>query len=556
MSFEPCRSCRAVLLHLFVEGNILQLLPCARNHRARKKVLAAAPAFRAPLHLQMQPFSHTLTAKSAADVPLRKASDALPYVAQFNWKNPAVVGRWRERLAGICAACFENASPCCHFPELPLRCLILGNNPSDDAFATGYNYANPTNRFMLLLKGALGEEALHFSGLFPRDAEFPYQNICAIDRGVGLTDLSPIPGNDLSAFFEKNGALPQSWREDCFRACEGHMRRVSLTLEYLLDRANRVHQMVDTGSKVGEKRARAKSALQSADAAAAPSGAGSVYGKEEEEEEEEGCDVARGAATEGAISPQDARSALDVFSELAGWMPPLKPDALPVEASASSSSSVASPSATSAAGQASTASTVSRITTEEQCRDPRYTSPRIVACTGKTQWSSLFSPPLKRCDHGLQPQELRPKGWPFPPSTQVFVLASSSGRAALSNEQRSAPYRELAALVATMPWVKQPTSAAEAIAALSKGDPPAGSMKARRDPSGGSAKKARRDPLEDEALTVPEEVTVVASEATAGAAGAAAGGAPVRTKSSRLARELIKVAPGYRAGQRKPAESR
>lgn len=45
---------------------------------------------------------------------------------------------------------------------------------------------------------------------------------------------------------------------------------------------------------------------------------------------------------------------------------------------------------------------------------------------------------------GLQPAALRPSGWPFPSqATEVFVLPSSSGAAAMTNEAREGPYRAL-----------------------------------------------------------------------------------------------------------------
>lgn len=90
------------------------------------------------------------------------------------------------------------------------------------------------------------------------------------------------------------------------------------------------------------------------------------------------------------------------------------------------------------------------IETRGDCTLPEVCAPRYVALTGKGQWKCLFDPPLKECDHGLQ--TTRPPGWPFPPSTRVFVLSSSSGRAAMTDEVRAAPYAELARLVKDVPW--------------------------------------------------------------------------------------------------------
>jgi len=62
--------------------------------------------------------------------------------------------------------------------------------------------------------------------------------------------------------------------------------------------------------------------------------------------------------------------------------------------------------------------------------------------------------------YGLQ--DLRPEGFPFPAEeTLLFVLTSSSGAAAMSNEAREAPYKELAVLLQQFPWEVQPTGAKE-----------------------------------------------------------------------------------------------
>ena len=61
------------------------------------------------------------------------------------------------------------------------------------------------------------------------------------------------------------------------------------------------------------------------------------------------------------------------------------------------------------------------------------------------------------CTFGVQPRDLRPPGWPFPASTDVFVLSSSSGRAALNNEERKAPYVELGGLFHSLPWLDNET---------------------------------------------------------------------------------------------------
>ena len=47
--------------------------------------------------------------------------------------HPVIAGTphgWRERWAGVCDDCFQSGDQCPHYPEVPLRLLIIGHNPS------------------------------------------------------------------------------------------------------------------------------------------------------------------------------------------------------------------------------------------------------------------------------------------------------------------------------------------------------------------------------------------------------------------------------------------
>lgn len=65
--------------------------------------------------------------------------------------------------------------------------------------------------------------------------------------------------------------------------------------------------------------------------------------------------------------------------------------------------------------------------------------PERIAFVGKRQFSMLFDPPLNRVELGLQ--NLVPPH--FPLDTQIWVLSSPSGRAAMTWKERLGPYREL-----------------------------------------------------------------------------------------------------------------
>lgn len=428
-----------------------------------------------------------LVVSKPADIPLRDG--AAPYVANFVFRG--MRGRWRERFTAICSSCMEANVLCCHLPELPLRCLLHGHNPSEHAFQSGYFYSNPTNRMWLLLTGTLGPDtSLHYEGIAPAGAAIEHQNRLALEHGVGLSDLGVEPGNDAASY---SNAVLLSWRADMYRAMAGHVRRVGDTLAALWRIAGGSDASASSSSApaaagsfgVGLKRSRGVDASSSARSAGSPAKRQAATSLN--------CEFAAGSATTaGAASgatpypsaledmgPDMARSILRVFADLARWRPGSEASA----AAGAAASSVSLPSSSSASSSATPAEAAVKVgagteggaaaswtvllpfASEAACRDPRVCAPRVVAFTGKGQWKALFEPPLKTCEHGLQPPGVRPPGWPLPAATEVFVLSSSSGRAAMTDEQRRRPYRELAALVRGMPWLssKQQATLAAAV---------------------------------------------------------------------------------------------
>ena len=49
---------------------------------------------------------------------------------------------------------------CDHFSEGPLRLLLVGHNPSEHSWRTGWAYSNPSNAFWKLMCGAVLRETL------------------------------------------------------------------------------------------------------------------------------------------------------------------------------------------------------------------------------------------------------------------------------------------------------------------------------------------------------------------------------------------------------------
>ena len=75
-----------------------------------------------------------------------------------------------------------------------------------------------------------------------------------------------------------------------------------------------------------------------------------------------------------------------------------------------------------------------------------YSSPAIVAFTGKRQFQLLYKNPPTKIEYGklLEAMPL-PDNWPYPrDSCEIWVLPSSSGRSGLTHDERSGPYEQLA----------------------------------------------------------------------------------------------------------------
>lgn len=53
-------------------------------------------------------------------------------------------------------------------------------------------------------------------------------------------------------------------------------------------------------------------------------------------------------------------------------------------------------------------------------------------------------------------QWVLPQGWPLPPSTEVWVMPSTSGAAAMTKEQRVGPWRQLAERLQREAWPREP----------------------------------------------------------------------------------------------------
>ena len=82
--------------------------------------------------------------------------------------------------------------------------------------------------------------------------------------------------------------------------------------------------------------------------------------------------------------------------------------------------------------------------------------PAVVAFAGKRQYGQLFDRVPKRVETGRQDPDALPPGWPFRAkgegATEVWVLPSSSGRAAMTKQAREGPYVELGVKLRGVAW--------------------------------------------------------------------------------------------------------
>ena len=100
-------------------------------------------------------------------------------------------------------------------------------------------------------------------------------------------------------------------------------------------------------------------------------------------------------------------------------------------------------------------------------RKPRSVPATVVLNLNAKKWEELFFDASAKVKaqtkggkngafrFGLQPATLRPPGWPFPAErTELFVVPSSSGAAAMTSEAREGPYRTLGEHLSRHEWTR------------------------------------------------------------------------------------------------------
>mmetsp|Transcript_12778 Transcript_12778/g.20666 ORF Transcript_12778/g.20666 Transcript_12778/m.20666 type:complete len:329 (-) Transcript_12778:2028-3014(-) len=176
--------------------------------------------------------------ESACKVKVETELDRVP-VQAFVAPSPA---RYRERYASVCQKCFESSVLCMHFEEEPLELLLVGHNPSEHAWSSGFFYSNPTNRMWKLLTGvSLGKGSEPFVSILPQESTIEDQNILPSEYHVGLTDVGLEPGSNASTFGK---AHIMKWSKSFFARLEAHTQRAGAPPVFIAFAGKRQLQML------------------------------------------------------------------------------------------------------------------------------------------------------------------------------------------------------------------------------------------------------------------------------------------------------------------------
>lgn len=335
-------------------------------------------------------------------------------------------GRYRERLASVCRACFERDEVCHHWPELPLRVLLVGHNPSILASERGYYYGNTSmNAMMRLLRGDLAEpvparEAADaiaagkaFEGLIPPWFRLEDQDRMPAAVGIGFLDVSPDVGNDAAAvdlrphradFFARLLA-----HQNRCRALLGSQPEATAALDLVQSEAGRaLAEGHDHASLSSLERLR------------------TLFKRPRDHRGDDDDDAHDDDRPRGAA--RSTRPRLASSSDLLG--------------------------AASSAPEAPASAAVQ--------------SPAILAFTGLRQFMQVFAGPgtgwsesrlLSAVRAGESstiqnpiPAHVRPSDWPADLRCEVWVLTSTSGRASAFHARRRAEFASLSRAAAALPW--------------------------------------------------------------------------------------------------------
>ena len=339
-------------------------------------------------------------------------------------------GAFRERYTSVCQACHDAREPCTHWPEVPLKLLIVGHNPSDSAWDAGFAYANSSNMFMRLLAGYTGlreATATMDHSLLPpawmaqvqaaattqdRNAALGDALLRQHDMpaclGIGITDLMIVPGND-SAALQRNKAAMAAARRDLQHRLTMHVRRAA--------------------------------AVAAGDAYDAV--CGQLCGLQAQAIEP----GASAASTAAGHKRSRAGAATPILTHTPGWQCAQPPASMPDFPTWPAIAPMA--------------------TAESQVDDSqRHAAPDGVLFTAKGVFQACFpNTRITLDDQGImcipfsRVSPVDAAGWPLRPDTQLWVAYSTSGRAWGTHIQRVSQYTAVAAWANDRAWPRSNVSA-------------------------------------------------------------------------------------------------
>jgi len=309
----------------------------------------------------------------------------------------------------------------------PLRLIVLGHNPSEAAWRAGHFYAHGSNKMWPLLRRV----GVSPPGTPPGPAA---DDLLPLTAGVGFLDVGTgFPGTHSSAFSSRDFAR---WRPLFYARLRAHVARASALLSSAEAGAAAAQEDGREGGGAGggqgaggggcacgecgaplavafagKRQFQELLALPPMLGAEAEAAAAAV--KREEEGEEDG---ARGAAAVGAAGGGGGGGA---------------------------------------GAMAAAAPAVKRETNDETPAGNKRQGKKAAKGAGIKGAGNNSLPPV-----ALGLQTVLPRGWPLPQSTQVWVTATTSGAAGLTDSAREASWREMWAAVGSAPWPRAAAAAA------------------------------------------------------------------------------------------------
>eukprot|EP00392_Amoebophrya_sp_AT5.2_P009934 g9965.t1 len=407
------------------EGAEAQRLSAGKQQQERSGESAAAKR-------RKKDVSSTNASASSCSKSEEKVDTRQPFVNTKAAKNG-----FRERWRSISQSHFQQSKPCDCFPELPLRLLFLGLNPSEGSWESGVSYGHPSNLFWKIVVEAglvrLSEEEKQEVDENFAAALAKVQNRIPSDEKyrIGWSDLGcSSPGSEATEFSAT--LLADVWYPDFCRRGKAHVFRVRNA-----ENADKFFRSggAESGGSFFSGTPPVLVPEEDDSSAARGSGRASVSRPSAKVAQQAGGATATGTTRTPGSSKKTASkaSSKQLFADIAEPVCDVR--------------------------------SREKLAKEDFAN---YKGPKIVAFTGRKQFldvmqsfevggsaagglsSKVYSG--TKFQYGKQPADTARKllNWPFGKESEIWALPSTSGRAVLTREERYGPYKDLCKRLAAL----------------------------------------------------------------------------------------------------------